>query len=267
MRTPLDRFAIFVDAGYLYAEGGKLVCGTGDRLKLRLDFNQTVSGLVKLGRSHSAIHYLRTYWYDAATDASPNPSHLAVASIPGVKLRLGRLSLGKQKGVDSRIVRDLIVLAKDKAIAAAYVLSGDEDIREGVAEAQDCGVSVALIGIDPLPGQYNQARSLVQEADDMIMLSSDQVGNWIQLRHGDLGSDIQVPHTDMVQIGSRFGEDWAESNPNRIHQTLRGSPRIPDEVDRELLACGSAAVGGMLTNSQRHSLRDGFWAALDNRLC
>ena len=46
------------------------------------------------------------------------------------------------------------------------MLSGDEDIREGVAEAQDQGISVVLLGISPLPGQYNQARSLVQEADD-----------------------------------------------------------------------------------------------------
>ena len=142
MRATLDRFAIFVDAGYLYAEGGKLSSGTGDRLRLRLDFTQTVSALVEKGRNHSGVSYLRTYWYDAATDATPTPSHIAVASIPGVKLRLGRLSGGRQKGVDSRIVRDLIVLAKDKAITSAYVLSGDEDIREGVAEAQDCGVSV-----------------------------------------------------------------------------------------------------------------------------
>ncbi len=97
----MDRFATFVDAGYLCAEGGKLTCGTGDRHRLDLDFEEAVSDLVDIGQSHSGIQLLRTYWYDAATDASPNPSHVAVGSIPGVKLRLGRLSLGKPKGVDS----------------------------------------------------------------------------------------------------------------------------------------------------------------------
>ncbi len=263
----MDRFAIFVDAGYLYAEGGKLVCDTSDRLRLELDFEQAVCGLVEMGRSQSSIQYLRTYWYDAATDASPNPSHIAVASIPGVKLRLGRLSLGKQKGVDSRIVRDLIVLAKDKAISAAYVLSGDEDIREGVAEAQDCGVSVVLIGITPLPGQHNQAQVLVQDADDLLLLTREQVGQWIKLRQGASRSEIKVPRTpssftDMEQLGSQFGAAWAESNPNEVQRTVTNKPRIPQEVDRELLNRGSEHMGGQLTDAQRRALRDGFWAAL-----
>ena len=261
----MDRFAIFVDAGYLYAEGGKLSHDTGDRLRLKLNFKETVSALTNIGREHSGVHYLRTYWYDAATDANPTPSHIAVASIPGVKLRLGRLSSGRQKGVDSRIV--LIVLARDRAIVSAYVLSGDEDIREGVAEAQGCGVSVVLLGITPLPGQNNQARSLVQEADDLVMLTREQVSQWITLRPARpfLGTGVPgtlTSATDLEQIGRRFGEAWAESNPDGVAQAVIGTPKIPPELDRVLLARGSAETGGPLTNAQRHSLRDGFWAAL-----
>ena len=266
MRATLDRFAIFIDAGYLYAEGGKLSSGTGDRLRLRLDFTQTVSALVEKGRNHSGVSYLRTYWYDAATDANPTPSHIAVASIPGVKLRLGRLSGGRQKGVDSRIVRDLIVLAKDKAITSAYVLSGDEDIREGVAEAQDCGVSVVLLGITPLPGTNNQARSLVQEADDLLMLTREQVNQWITLRPGQSYPVTSVPitlntSTDMEQLGRQFGEAWAESNPDRVSRIVMGRPNVPPEVDRELLVLGSRETGRPLTDAERRSLRDGFWTA------
>ncbi len=267
----MDRFALFVDAGYLYAEGGKLSHDTGDRLRLELNFKETVSALTEIGRDHSKIHYLRTYWYDAATDASPTPSHIAVASIPGVKLRLGRLSSGRQKGVDSRIVRDLIVLARDRAIASAYVLSGDEDIREGVAEAQDCGVSVVLLGITPLPGQNNQARSLVQEADGSVMLTRDQVSQWITLRPTQPFSGAGAPpmstaSIDFEQIGRHFGEAWAESNPGGVPRAVKGKPKIPQEVDRELLARGSAETRGPLTDAQRRSLRAGFWAAprLDN---
>ena len=263
----MDRFAIFVDAGYLYAEGGKLARDTGDRLRLRLDFKGAVSFLSDRARDHSGVSYLRTYWYDAATDANPTPSHIAVASIPGVKLRLGRLSGGRQKGVDSRIVRDLIVLAKDKAITSAYVLSGDEDIREGVAEAQDCGVSVVLFGIAPLPGTHNQARSLVQEADDLLTLTREQVNQWITLRPGQSYPVTSVPvtlntSTDMEQLGRQFGEAWAESNPDRVSRIVMGRPKIPPEVDRELLALGSRETGGPLIEAQRRSLRAGFWAAI-----
>ena len=216
----MDRFAIFVDAGYLYAEGGKLTHNTGDRLRLELNFKRTVAALAEIAGDHSGIDYLRTYWYDAATDANPTPSQIAVASIPGVKLRLGRLSSGRQKGVDSRIVRDLIVLARDRAMTSAYVLSGDEDIREGVAEAQDFGVSVVLLGITPLPGQHNQARSLVQEADGLVMLTRDQMEQWFTLRPTRSFPGTGVPHTlgastDFEQTGRQFGEAWAQSNSSR----------------------------------------------------
>ncbi len=263
----MDRFAIFVDAGYLYAEGGKLSHGTADRLRLELSFKETVLSLVEVSREHSGVQYLRTYWYDAATDATPTPSHIAVASIPGVKLRLGRLSGGRQKGVDSRIVRDLIVLARDRAITAAYVLSGDEDIREGVAEAQDYGVSVVLLGIPPVHGQ-NQARSLVQEADDLVMLTHVQVSQWLALRPDQphaRPSILSAPtrSAGMEQIGRLFGEAWMAANPGRIRLVTDNKPRIPPDVDRELLARGSAEAGTTLTDAQRRLLRDGFWAAIE----
>ena len=265
----MDRFAIFVDAGYLYAEGGKLTHNTGDRLRLELNFKRTVAALAEIAGDHSGIDYLRTYWYDAATDANPTPSQIAVASIPGVKLRLGRLSSGRQKGVDSRIVRDLIVLARDRAMTSAYVLSGDEDIREGVAEAQDFGVSVVLLGITALPGQHNQARSLVQEADGLVMLTRDQMEQWFTLRPTRSSPGTGVPRTlgastDLEQTGRQFGEAWAQSNPAEVPKTIKSEPRIPREVDRELLARGSAETGGDLTDSQRRSLRDGFWKALQD---
>jgi len=41
---------------------------------------------------------LRTYWYDAAQDGIPTSEQLVIASLPFVKLRLGRLSGGHQKG-------------------------------------------------------------------------------------------------------------------------------------------------------------------------
>ena len=175
--------------------------------------------------------------------------------------------MGKQKGVDSRIVRDLIVLARDRAITAAYVLSGDEDIREGVAEAQDCGVSVVLLGVTPLPGQNNQARSLVQEADGLVMLTREQVRQWITLRSvqsyaGTKGPRISTASTDMEQLGRQFGEAWAKSNQDRVAQAVKGKPKIPPELDRELLARGSDETGILLTDAQRRSLRAGFWAAL-----
>lgn len=107
----MDRFAVFVDAGYVYGAGGSLLYGTSDRGRLYLDVAKFNKLLVdSCGKEADGLRYLRTYWYDGAKDASPTPTHLAIAAVKPIKLRLGRLTLQGQKGVDSRIVRDLITL-------------------------------------------------------------------------------------------------------------------------------------------------------------
>lgn len=45
----MDRFGVFVDAGYLYAASGKLLFGTTDRKKFSLNFESIVERLVDLG--------------------------------------------------------------------------------------------------------------------------------------------------------------------------------------------------------------------------
>jgi uncharacterized LabA/DUF88 family protein len=157
----VDRYVLFVDAAYLYAAGGELCHGTKKRDFLIMDFEKAVTELRQLCDKDSQLKPLRIYWYDAATDAQPTKIQLQVASLEGVQLRLGRLTNRGQKGVDSRIVRDLIVLAHNGACMDAYLLSGDDDLREGVSEAQEAGVSVKLIGIEPLAGLRNQAPTLV----------------------------------------------------------------------------------------------------------
>lgn len=179
----MDRYGLFVDAAYLYAAGGQLCYGTKNRAQLKLDFQKAVDDLRGLCALRCGIAPLRTYWYDAATDAQPTPTHIAVASVEGVQLRLGRLTAGGQKGVDSRIVRDLIVLSYHRAITEAVLLSGDDDLREGVAEAQEMGVRVTLVGVAPLQGFQNQAPTLVRQADATVVLSKEQVLTFLTLRY------------------------------------------------------------------------------------
>jgi uncharacterized LabA/DUF88 family protein len=170
----MDRSAVFVDAGYLLAAGGLVCCGTKHRAAFHCDYEALVRALGRLAIESCGLSVLRIYWYDGAPEASPLADHLRVAHLPDVKLRLGRLVRGEQKGVDSLIVRDLMTLARERAIAAAYLVSGDEDIREGVAAAQDMGVRVALVGVPVGGGQkHNQAPTLVREADEHIILSVD----------------------------------------------------------------------------------------------
>ena len=174
-------FAWFIDAGYLFAAGGVLCAGTRHRTQLSVDFQGLTNGFAAWGQEWAAswgyaerLPYLRTYWYDGVPDEGPFPEHLELGALPGVKLRLGRLVRGVQKGVDSLIVRDLMRLSQNRAISTAYLLGGDEDLREGMVEAQEMGVRVVLVGIEPF-GEQNQAGTLMREADDVIVLSREQL--------------------------------------------------------------------------------------------
>jgi uncharacterized LabA/DUF88 family protein len=92
----------------------------------------------------------------------PTTDQQIIAALPNVKLRLGRLnSRMEQKGVDALIYRDLMTLARERAVSDALLVSGDEDLREGVRSAQDMGVRVTLVGIDPSGKDFNQSRDLV----------------------------------------------------------------------------------------------------------
>ena len=166
---------------------------------------ETASGL--LPRDHRRSHARSGFTTSEPMVRRGNRCcHMAVLH-SCVKLR--QAQLGRQKGVDSRIVRP------DRARpgpTSAYVLSGDEDIREGVAEAQDCGVSVVLLGITPRPGQNNQARSLVQEADGLVMLTRDVVGQWFT----PCQTVLEPAHRSARQTFRRSagnGEAWAQLNP------------------------------------------------------
>ena len=114
-------------------------------------------------RTLSGVDLLRVYWYDG-TSTGPSSQHLTLAHLARVKVRLSFVnSVGEQKGVDSLIVTDMIALARNHAMSDAVLLSGDEDLRVGVQQAQEFGVRVHLLGIRPSRG--SQSLFLLQEAD------------------------------------------------------------------------------------------------------
>lgn len=192
----MDRCAVLVDAGYLFAEGGKLCCGTPARGRSALRPFLAVELLQKVALETTQLPVLRTYWYDGARDGIRTQEQREVAGLPNVKLRLGRLNASnKQKGVDALIYRDLITLAQHRAISDAVLLSGDEDLREGVRAAQDYGVRVVLVGIACADGNgHNQSEELVLDADHLAVLSKPQ-----------LETDVHV---------SFSCRDWTHSTPS-----------------------------------------------------
>ena len=68
---PPHRWAVFVDAGYLYGAGGALVHGVSSRRELRVDGPALVAALMERAAATMPGERLRLYWFDAARSSSP----------------------------------------------------------------------------------------------------------------------------------------------------------------------------------------------------
>jgi uncharacterized LabA/DUF88 family protein len=287
----MDRCALFIDAGYLIAEGGSLCLGTKSRAHIQADFDGLVKAISAHITKHCSLPLLRTYWYDGAKDGIPTKDQLDVASLHDVKLRLGRISNGKQKGVDSLIVIDLIRLARERGMATAYLLAGDEDLREGVAEAQSMGVRVVILGI-PVMGK-NQAETLIRESDENIILPATFWKPHFKATPAPAGALALAAPTatskpssrtttpkpaatlvapvvpaistaDATAFGESFAKSWATgATHDEVKRLLSKRPSIPNALDSQLLITAEAKLGPLKTDkARRNALRAGFWKTI-----
>ena len=269
----MDRCVILVDVGYLLAEGGKAYVGATRRSQVRCDYAAATTALVSLAESRSGMPLLRSYWYDGAPDYVPTQDHHIIGALPRVKLRLGRLVEHRrgveQKGVDSLIVHDLITLAHERAVSTVFLLAGDDDLREGVAAAQRLGVQVVLIGIPT--SRPNQSDPLVREADEVILVDDGLLRPHFERAGIEPGTTEDVALSAaagsdraaaVLEAARAFAGDWVQAaDPSEIGDMLTRAPRIPRELDVQLLLSAEETVGFSLRGDQtlRHALREAFW--------
>lgn len=261
----MTKSAILVDAGYALAQGGLVVCGTKRRADFDCAYEPLIDALNTLATEHCSLQTLRLYWYDGARDRIPTPDHLRIGNLPYVKVRLGRIGQdGKQKGVDALIYRDLMTLAREKAISRAYLVSGDEDLREGVVAAQDLGVQVVVIGLAKTGGKStSQSRELVREADEHIILDSDFLADFFSTPEvaPDSGTSQAggVGQAEVVSTGENLGRQWAEqATPSEV-QAILGQSSLPKEIDAQLLKEASRTLGlARIPDDLVRHLRVGF---------
>jgi len=171
--SPLPRFAILVDVGYLYAAAGDLLFGISARRSYRVDAEGLIKALEERAAECMRGELLRIYWFDAARDRVPTIDQRVVAPLPRVKLRLGNLNKhNQQKGVDAQIREDLETLARHGAVTDAILIAGDEDMVPAVEAAQTYGVRIHLWGVEP-PYGTNQAERLIWESDTVDVVHAD----------------------------------------------------------------------------------------------
>jgi hypothetical protein len=289
----MDRVAVFIDAGYLFAQGSILVAGAGARPGARplprshtkLDEPTALAFFEKVARDCTNLPLLRIYWYDG-TNAGPTPVQASLASRHNVKVRLGIVNRsGEQKGVDSLIVTDLISLSRNRAMADAVLVTGDEDIRVGVQQAQELGVRVHLVGLET--ATTNQSYLLRQEADTLREVSRAEVASFLSLvpatpivpvpvvavvhppptpgtvaAAGIVAAAMSATVTvssgsalDVVLVAQTFATTLGKPDVERV---VRSSPNVPNDIDRQLLAAGRATCGRSLAEQEKRDLRKEF---------
>lgn len=257
----MDRTAIFVDAGYLFAEGSKLIAGEKlPRTKLDLDHDAMINLLIELNAQITGLPLLRIYWYDGASNG-PTRQQLALASRSWVKLRLGFVNQhGEQKGVDSLVLTDLSNLSRNRAMADAILLTGDEDLRVGIEQAQELGIRVHLIGVAPV--HNNQSSALCREADTVRELTLAEIESFLTTVPSSARSAAapRAPEpTTLEGVARQVAGSLDADELGLVLGSMTRGESVPVDIDRRLLRAGSAAMSGTrLTSRDKRQLRAAF---------
>ncbi|MDO8359654.1 MAG: NYN domain-containing protein [Devosia sp.] len=275
----MERVAVFVDAGYLFAQGSTNLTGS-KKARIDLVFNaRTAVEQLRAFAVQKAPHcsLLRIYWYDGAVSgAQPTSEQSQIAGLDDVKLRLGFInSAGQQKGVDSLIVTDLIELARQKAICDAILLSGDEDVRVGVQIAQNYGVRLHLLGIAPARG--SQSYQLMQEADTTSVWDKDMVSTFLAMRAPSAapsppsavatpapvepeGKSKQVGKCEpaVAVVVEAMVASLEQADIKAIEVFWQSNRGVPSDFDRKMLAQARDAIGRDLGLPEKGHMRAYF---------
>jgi uncharacterized LabA/DUF88 family protein len=209
----VDRCALFVDASYLLADGAMAVHGTRRRESVSWDYAGLLQLLGNLARERTGLPLLRCYWYEATVEGRRSPEHDALADLPGIKLRLSRIRPGRREGVDTEIHRDLMTLARNRGLADAVVVSGDEDIAQVIADAQDHGVRVSVLHV-AVDGNWTISRVLRHECDDLIEVGAGHLRPYVNLL---AGMDTSSPPLSNGHGSSTTGGALSPLQPSTQH--------------------------------------------------
>ncbi len=282
----MDRYAIFVDAGYLMSQSLRILSGkeSAARSELRvLNPAELIADLMKRAEGafgHSRL--LRTYWYDGVGN-SMTAEQISIAVLPDVQFRAGTIHNKKQKGVDSRIVHDLFELASNHAIADAMVVTGDGDLAVGIEFAQRRGMRVALLSVEDIPNgiSANRHPELSYLADRQLTIGKVEVEKLF--RHEPpsakavpqpalavaapppvvVAVPLPVPapgkaHSVEETLELVVKQLVAELPAATVATSLNAAGGIVGAIDKKLLFNAKTALARLLETSERNLLRKMF---------
>src|ERR1700756_1443498 len=197
------------------------VHGTQRRESVSWDYGGLLQLLGNLAAERSGLPLLRCYWYESAADGRRSAEHDALADMPGVKLRLVKDRPG-QDGVEDEMHRDLTALARNQAVSDAMVVSSSEELTRVVADVQDLGMRVTLLHI-AADGNWTISRTLRQECDDIVEISSAHLRPYVELISG-----AEPPHPDERDGAPQIALRQATNGHGQVGRAVAYTPSAAD---------------------------------------
>jgi hypothetical protein len=222
----VDRCALFVDAGYVLADGATAAHGTSHADAVTWDFAGLLRFFAGLAADRTGLQVLRCYWYEATVDGRRTAEHDTLADLPGLKLRLGRMRPGKREGVETEIHRDLTTLARNRAVSDVLLVSAEEDLSQVIADVQDLGVRVIIVHIS-VDGNWTVSRSLRQQCDDIVEIQGAQLRPFAELATGTEAARYGEQYAASVYAGRPMSNGHAAGLAGGGHQALGAGPGGP----------------------------------------
>ena len=267
----MDRYVIMVDAGYLLRQAVDILSdgAASDRRDVEIsDYPGLVAMLDEscrkaFGFTNGSRELLRIYWYDGVPHGRPTQQQNELMKLPGVQFRAGTVNFeGRQKGVDSMLVLDLIELAANSAICDAAIVSGDGDLTVGIERAQKNGVRVALIGIEEGAISHKQSFEVLSIADRVQRIGAEELRGVMRYLPPQEGADVSEEariRELVVSFLSNAASNLEDPFEDASHQIIRQS------VYRELMAHVGAGLGQWLSKEEKNVARNHFRALFEER--
>ena len=194
----LERTTVFVDTSYLLASFYNSL-EIGARAQLEIDLPEVVATLGTMIEHQLGHPVHRQNWYDGIPDTGPHRYQRALRTCNGVQLRTGQLiewgERRAQKGVDTRLVADMVIAGLQQQVTDFVLVSGDADMIPGVEEAANNGVRVHLYGF----GWDSMSSALRHSCDTTTILDPREDfadAMKLQILEGPLPPTVREPHCD-----------------------------------------------------------------------
>ena len=211
---------------------------------------------VSMRQAGLEVDVVRAYWYTDQTQAQPVVDVVQrCVSDPDAD---GGLSLMRAMG------SDLVQLAANHAADHVLVVSDDERLLPAVDQAQLHGLGVHLLmdeagnDFDKLQREDPSWARLLAQADRRVLMQPT-AGMVDHASRGGRGSEAQDEAHMQASIGKEVQAWWDEEPETQridLHDELRYSRSIPQEVDRQLLLRLSRTLGHPLSWPEKKAMRE-----------